>query len=162
MNRPSLHLVFGLPGAGKSTRSRHIVETESAVRLDPDPWIVALGVSLVDYDFRFTLQHQLLAHAGDILRVGANVVVEFGTWSRVEREAVRRVAVDAGARTVLHFVDAPLDELVRRVRERGGPDAEALIADVLIGLSDRFERPDPDEIALYDRYVGPEDDPLAA
>ena len=59
-------------------------------------------------------------------------------------------------------VDAPLDELVRRVRERGGPDAEALIADVLIGLSDRFERPDPDEIALYDRYVGPEDDPLAA
>lgn len=155
MSRPTLHLVFGLPGAGKSTRSRQLVEGERAVPLDPDPWIVALGVSLVDYDFRFKLQDRLLAHAGEILRAGANVVVEFGTWSRAEREAVRQVGVDAGALTVLHFVDAPLDELIRRVRARGGPDAEALISDVLIGLSDRFERPLADEIAGYDHYVGP-------
>ncbi len=160
-HRPTLHLVFGLPGSGKSTRSRQLVESERAVPVDPDPWITALGVSLVDYEFRFRLQDQLLVHAGEILRAGANVVVEFGTWSRAEREAVRQVAVDADTHTVLHFVDAPLDELIRRVRARGGPDAEALISDVLIGLSDRFERPEPDEIARYDRYVGPDPAPWA-
>ena len=62
-----------------------------------------------------------------------------------------------GAQTELHFVDAPLDELVRRVRERGGPDAEALASDVLIGSADRFERPTDDEIARFDSYVGPDD-----
>jgi hypothetical protein len=85
-------------------------------------------------------QDCMLVHADSILRCGASAVVEFGSWSRQERET-----------------DAPLDELVRRVRARGGPDAEALASQVLLGTSDRFERPTPDEMALFDRYVGPDD-----
>ncbi len=157
MNEVRLYLLCGLPGAGKTTRAWQIIENVKAVHLSPDEWIVALGVSLVDYEFRFKLQDRMLEHAGRILRCGASVVVEFGSWARSERESIRQVAVDAGAQTELHFVDAPLDELVRRVRARGGPDAESLASDVLIGSSDGFERPTPDEIALFDRYVGPDD-----
>ncbi len=124
--------------------------------LSPDEWIVALGVSLVDYGFRFRFQDRMLVHAGDILRCGTSVVVEFGSWSRAERESIRQVGVREGATTELHFVDGPLDELARRVRARGGPDAEALVTDVLLGSSPRFERPTADEIALFDRYVGPD------
>jgi hypothetical protein len=67
-----------------------------------------------------------------------------------------QVAVREGAMTELHFLDAPLDELVRRVRARGGPEAEALASEVLLGSSTRFERPAPDEIALFERYVSPD------
>jgi predicted kinase len=155
--KTTLYLVCGLPGAGKTTRARQIVEGGKAVHLSPDEWIVGLGLSLVDYEFRFRLQDCMLAHAAEILRCGASTVVEFGSWSREEREGIRQVAVREGARTELHFLDAPLDELVRRVRARGGPDAEALASQVLVGSSDRFERPAPDEIALFDRYVGPDD-----
>ena len=152
---PTLFLVCGLPGAGKTTRARQLVETTNAVLLSPDEWIVGLGISLMDYEFRFKLQDVMLVHGGEILRSGANVVIEFGSWSREERENIRQTAVHQGAETELHFLDAPLDELARRVRARGGPDDEAL-AGLLVGTSHNFERPTEDEIAGFDRYVGPD------
>ncbi len=158
MNAPTLALVCGLPGAVKTTRARQILEGSTAVYLSPDDWIVALGVSLVDYEFRFKLQDRMLVHAGEILRCGTSVVVEFGSWSRAERDGIRQVGVREGATTELHFVDGPLDELARRVRARGGPDAEALATDVLLGSFEQFERPTSEEIALFDRYVGPDDE----
>jgi predicted kinase len=150
----TLFLVCGLPGAGKTTRARQIVETTNSVLLSPDEWIVGLGISLMDYEFRFKLQDVMLAHAGNVLRAGASVVVEFGSWSREEREGIRRAAAREGATTELHFLDAPIDELVRRLHGRGGADDEAL-AGLLVGTSDNFERPTADEIALFDRYIGP-------
>ncbi len=62
-----------------------------------------------------------------------------------------------GATVELHFVDAPLDVLVRRVRERGGPHAEVLAEEILVKLGHRFERPTPEETASYARYLGPDD-----
>jgi predicted kinase len=158
VNGPRLFLVCGLPGAGKTTRSRRIVDAERALHLCPDEWVVGLGMSLVDYAFRIKLQDCMLAHAASILRCGLSVVVEFGSWSRDERERIRQVAVREGAAAELHFVDAPIDELVRRVRARGGPDAEALASKVLLQESSRFEHPAAEEIARFDRYVGPDED----
>ena len=122
-----------------------------------DEWVMALGMSLVDYEFRIKLQDCLLAHAGNVLRCGVNLVIEFGSWTREERVAIRQVAAREGATAELHFLNAPLDELVRRVRARGGPCAEILASKVLLQESARFEHPAPEEIALFDRYVGPND-----
>jgi predicted kinase len=157
VSQSTLYLVCGLPGAGKTTRSQQILEKVKAVYVGADDWVVALGMSLVDFDFRVKLQHCLLAHAGSILRTGVSVVLEFGSWHRQERDAIRQVAQRAGAATELHFVNAPLDELVRRVRARGGRDAEILATQVLIQDSSRFEHPSPEEARLFDRYFGPSD-----
>jgi predicted kinase len=158
MTAPRLYLLCGLPGAGKTTRARRIVQAMNAVHLSPDEWLAVLGVSLVDFDFRFKMQRAMLAHAGEVLRGGASVIVEFGSWDRAERESIRRVAVERGATTELHFLDAPVDELVDRVRRRGGADAATLVDPVLLQYSSKFERPTPDEIALFDRFVGPDED----
>jgi predicted kinase len=157
VSRPTLYLICGLPGAGKTTRSVRIAELAGAVHLAPDEWIVALGVSLVDFEFRVRFQDIMLQHAGRLLACGVSVVIEFGSWHREERERIRQVAVRENARTELHFLDAALDELVRRVRARGGPDAEALASRVLLQESARFERPTPEETARFDRYFGPDD-----
>jgi predicted kinase len=116
---------------------------------------VGLGRSLIDYEFRIRLQNCLLTHAGKVLRAGLSVVVEFGSWHRAEREKIRQVAVREGALSELHFIDAPIEELARRVRLRGGAEAEALVTNVLLKDSDKFEKPSPEEMALFDRYVGP-------
>jgi predicted kinase len=153
---PRLYLLCGLPGAGKTTRALELAASTGAVRLCPDEWIVALGISLVDYDFRFRLEPQMLRHGEELLRAGVGIIVEFGSWGRAEREAIRQIAVRTGAAAELHFMDAPLDELVRRVRERGGPDARVLVDKVLLEYSGRFERPTAEEAALFDRYVPPD------
>ena len=157
MDVPRLYLVCGLPGAGKSTRAKQIAGRGNALHLCVDDWVLGLGMSLVDYEFRMKLQASMLTHAGELLRHGQSVIVEFGSWSFEERAAIRLVAVREGATTELHFLDAPVDELVERVRRRGGPDAELLVSKVLLEDSGRFEHPDPEEIASFDRYFGPHD-----
>lgn len=119
--------------------------------------VLGLGMSLVDFEFRVKLQDCLLAHAGRLLRAKSSVVIEFGAWSAEEREVIRRVAVREGAAAELHFLQAPLDELVRRVRTRGGPYAEALASDVLLRDAAKFQEPLPEEVARLDRYFGPND-----
>lgn len=151
-----LYLVCGLPGAGKTTRSRQVVESTRALHLCVDEWVVGLGISLIDYEFRVKLQGQMLSHAAELLRRGLDVVVEFGSWTEAERERIRQTAAAAGAAAELHFLDAPVEELVRRVRARGGQEAEALVT-VLVRDSRRFERPSMEEISRFDRYLGPDD-----
>ena len=154
MIAPRLYLVCGLPGAGKTTRSREIADRLRIVHLCADDWVVGLGVSLVDFAFRVKLQDRLLAHAADLLRCGVSVVIEFGSWSAEERERIRQTAVREGAATELHFLKVPQDELIRRIRARGGPAAEALV-DLVLRDSAKFEEPTPEETSRFERYVGP-------
>lgn len=155
---PTLYLVCGLPGAGKTTRSRQIAMATPAIQLCADEWVVGLGRSLVDYDFRARVEECLLTHAAQLLSRGVDVVIEFGSWHRAGRDVIRQAALDAGALVELHFLKAPLEELARRVRARGGPDAEALVTNVLLRDWEKFEEPSDGEKASYDRYVGPGDE----
>ncbi len=159
MTRSNLYVICGLPGAGKTTRATAIAKATGAVRLCPDEWLVAMGISLVDYAIRFRLQDHMLLHGETLLRAGLSVIIEFGSWSRSERDAIRQIAVHTDAATELHFVDAPLPELARRVLARGGPDAQRLVEDVLLKFPEKFERPTANETAQYGLYFGP-DDPM--
>jgi predicted kinase len=154
---PTLYLFCGLPGAGKTTRARQITKVTPAIQLCADEWVVGLGRSLVDYEFRGRLQDCLLAHATQLLSRGVDVVLEFGSWHRAEREVIRQTEIDAGALVELHFVEAPIEELAQRVRARGGDEAEALTS-VLLADWQKFEVPSDEEKAGFDRYVGSGDE----
>ena len=97
MQERKLYLVCGLPGAGKTTRSRQIVASVGGVTLSADEWVLGLGMGLLDFAFRVKLQDCLLQHAGELLRHGVSVILEFGSWTQSERDAIRQVGERAGA-----------------------------------------------------------------
>lgn len=118
----TLYLTCGLPCAGKTTLAREIEESRGAVRLTPDDWLTRLlGTDRVlgEIDERRGAMESLLWDvAARLLSLGVDVVLDFGVWSRDEREEFRGRAAALGARSELHFVDAPLDVLIERVRAR--------------------------------------------
>ena len=83
----------------------------------------------------------------------ADVVVEWGTWARSERDTLRALARRAGALVHLELLDAPLDELWQRVSERGYEQvagSRAITRDDLVEWSATIERPTDDELGTYD------------
>lgn len=88
-----------------------------------------------------------------LLELGQIVVIEWGTWGREERDALREGARALGAAVELRFLDEPLEVLWDRVRARdmqrrlGRRPLTRADLDVYAG---NFQRPDAQELALYD------------
>src|SRR5688572_10107136 len=117
-----LVVVCGLPGTGKTTVALELAETHGAVRFSADDWMDALGIDLWDQERRAALEALQWDVARTLLAQGAPVVVEWGSWSRAERDELRTAARALGSAVHLVFLDAPVDELWRRIQERGRED----------------------------------------
>ena len=112
-----------------------------------------LGLDLFDEELRDRLEKCLWEHAQELLKQGQTVILEYGFWLRWERDEKREGARALGAAVELHYLDVPLDELVRRVKHRNilATHGTALIdPERLRHWSTLFEAPDEAELKLYD------------
>lgn len=114
----TLHLICGLPGSGKTTLARRLEMEGAGLRLAPDEWMLALAFNLYDEAARSRVEQLQWALALRLLANGVSVILENGFWSRAEREAYRSVAHGLRARTRLHYLAVPIEELERRIIDR--------------------------------------------
>jgi len=148
-----LVLLCGLPGSGKTTVARQLESDLDAVRFCPDEWMAALGIDLFDQTSRGRIEALQWQLAQRLLRAGAVVVIEWGLWSRAERDGLRAEARRLGVAVELQYLAAPIDVLWQRVRDRGTDPQWAgvgLTYDHLVEYEAIFEPPDDAELALYD------------
>ena len=119
---PTAHLVFGYLGSGKTTLAKRLELQHSAVRFTPDEWMARLFGEDPQAD---TFQDRAVAIL-DIMQpiwvrclsLGLDVVLDYGFWSRAERDRVRAAVVNIGADPMLWAVSCSDDEARRRIALR--------------------------------------------
>jgi predicted kinase len=94
---PTLMLTVGLPGCGKTTAARRFEVEHGALRLTKDEWMKALYGSENPSWASDVIEGRLIGIALRAVRLGINVVLDFGLWSRDERSALRCAGDEVGA-----------------------------------------------------------------
>src|SRR5437879_1890710 len=83
---PTLILMCGLPGSGKTTLAKKLEQERKALRLTPDEWITPLyGAELSQPELdacRDPVEAVQWSVAERALSLGVSVILDFGFWSR--------------------------------------------------------------------------------
>jgi predicted kinase len=108
-----LHLMIGLPCSGKTTYARRLAGETNALLLSLDVWHVKLfgdDSGQAQHDERHVrVENVMWDVAKHVLKMGGDVVLDYGCWARVERDDYRNRA---------NYMDVPYAELYRRLEER--------------------------------------------
>ena len=147
-------LMHGYLGAGKTTLARQLEADESAIRFTHDEWMQVLygddppGALFAEYVQRvFKVMEPTWTRC---LALNTNVVLDFGLWSRSERDHVRGLVTSLGCEAKLYRLWCPDHLAWDRIEKRN----ERLEASLFIApstfkvLRSRFEPLEPDEIRI--------------
>ncbi len=152
---PTLFLMVGLPGSGKTHRAQELAAEHGALRLTPGAWMLSIFGQDDRHQSRpdgkrWLLEGRLVALALDVLRLGVSVVLDFGLWSRDERSALRWLAASVGASCQVVYLPVERDVQWSRIeaRRKSAPEQTFPMAeDELDGWKASFEVPDDGELA---------------
>ena len=153
-NTATAFLIHGYLGAGKTTLARRIEVEQAAIRLTHDEWMRSLygddppETRFSEYAKRVSGVMEAVWTRCVALKM--NVVLDFGFWTRSERDRVRDLVASLGGNSVLYRLSCPDEVAWSRIEKRN----ERLGADLYIEpntfkvLKARFEPLDGDEVRV--------------
>ena len=156
--RPTLYLMVGLPGTGKTTAAKRIESEHGALRLTKDEWMKALYGDDNPSSGSDVIEGRLVEIGLRVLELGTSVVIDFGLWGRDERSSLRRAAIDRDAHVDLRYFEVAPQEQRRRLDRRQELEPHTtwpLSEDEIAGWAATIQVPTPGEIAGSE----PVDDP---
>jgi len=148
-SRGRLIVVCGLPGSGKTTHAIQLESKLGGIRLNADEWMAPLGIDLYDEEMRAKIEALQWKLAQRLLKLGMTVIIEWGTWGRAERDALRESARALGAAVELHYLPAPVEVLFERIQRRG-MESPPIERESLEQWARIFQTPTTEEMALFD------------
>jgi predicted kinase len=149
---PTLILICGLPGSGKTTLAKQLEASIPALRLCPDEWIASIMADPTDAvemeRLRSIVEGIQWQLAKRLLTLGQSVILENGFWAREERAHYRAEAESLGAKVELRYLDVSREELWKRLEKRNAnlPPGTFAITEAQLDLwTSWFEPPTLDE-----------------
>lgn len=116
------YLIYGFLGVGKTTLARQLEESIPAIRFSHDEWMTRLygNDPPVEHfsEFYGRVSRQLEEIWPRCLVLGVDVVLDFGCWTRRDRDALRAKVAAIGTEALLYRVTCSEDELWRRIEKR--------------------------------------------
>jgi predicted kinase len=119
---PTVYLICGFIGAGKSTFSKKLEVKTGAVRITKDEWSIRLIGNnpmidgYADWDRKITaLSRDVGFHLAE---KGSDVILDEGFWERETRNEMRKRAEAIGAKLVMYYLDTPIETIRDRVLAR--------------------------------------------
>ncbi len=161
---PTLHLIEGPVGAGKSTYAGKLARRIGGVHVALDEWFVRLfspdrpttDVMAWYATRKQRLNDHIWRHALSLLDAGVTPILELGLVQRQMRQDFYRRAQDAGVDVQVHLLEASRAIRQERVAQRNadkGPTFSMVVPDAVFELaSDMWEYPQDDELAAH-RFV---------
>jgi predicted kinase len=151
--KPVLYLMCGLPGSGKTTTAKEIASKQAALRFNADEWILSIYGHELERPERDTVRDSIEAlqwqTAKQALSLGCNVILDWGFWSRSERDQYRNEAEALGAEVKVIYLDFSIDELWQRISQRPESTKGTLhiTKEELEKWATMFEAPNKDELS---------------
>lgn len=145
----TLFLLCGLPGSGKTTLAKQLERDQPALRLTPDEWIGSLLFDPYDESKREKVESLQWQVATQALHLGVNVILDWGFWSRQERDDFRSRAEKLGAQSKVIFLNVPRENLLARLETRNAAltkETFHVTQEQLSLWSNLFEPPTQDEL----------------
>ena len=158
---PTVHLIEGPVGAGKSTFASILALQTSGIHVALDAWFATLfnpdrpadGVVSWYIQRKERLISVIWSHSRRILSSGTDVILELGLIQRHIRVAFVRRIQNEGFEVRVHVLDAPIEVRRERVRrrnaEQGSTFAMVVPDHVFEMASDLWEAPDDVECSEY-------------
>lgn len=103
---PTLHLLHGLPGTGKSTYAKTLAEKDNAIIFNNDEWMIKLyGSNPSEKKFqghRNTIESLQWNLAEQLLKKGTDVIWDYGLWTELERTEIKKKTKSLNIKTLLY------------------------------------------------------------
>jgi predicted kinase len=119
---PTVHMICGFIGAGKTTLARNLERETGGVRFTIEEWTLALQGMSVSLEEQMLSQQRckrmIWSITQKLLPSCSDVILDFGFWRDDERALWRERIEQAGARPRVYYLEAALPVLRRNLAKR--------------------------------------------
>ena len=146
-DKPSLYLLCGLPGSGKSFWAKQH-ENENKIRISHDEeFFVKFGkedTGKKHDEYSKILERELFERIKKPLEENKDVILDYGFWKKADRDLYKEEFENLANIKVIYF-DVPKEKRYERVLNRDKKDDHDLNLEALQIFEEKFEAPGVDE-----------------